>query len=63
MAWITQAFCGSALMGYSVQFYLQAGLSEDNSFNFNIGQYAMGAVGTVGKSNALPWPNILLTNC
>jgi MFS transporter, SP family, general alpha glucoside:H+ symporter len=49
MAWITQAFCGAALMGYSVQFYERAGLSNDNSFNFNLGQYAMGVVGTAGK--------------
>ena len=54
MAWITQAFCGSALMGYSVQFYIQAGLSDDNSFNFNIGQYAMGVVGTIGSWFLMP---------
>ena len=54
MAWITQAFCGSALMGYSVQFYIQAGLSDNNSFNFNIGQYAMGVVGTIGSWFLMP---------
>lgn len=47
MVWVTQAFCGSALMGQSVQFYEYAGLSSENAFNFNLGQYAMGAVGTV----------------
>ena len=47
VAWLTQAFCGAALMGYSVQFYQRAGLDENNTFNFNLGQYAMGVVGTV----------------
>lgn len=54
MAWITQAFCGAALMGYSVQFYIRAGLSEENSFDFNLGQYAMGAVGTIGSWFLMP---------
>ncbi|RMZ83109.1 hypothetical protein DV738_g1209, partial [Chaetothyriales sp. CBS 135597] len=49
ITWVTQAFCGAALMGYSVQFYERAGLDSKNSFNFNLGQYAMGAVGTVGS--------------
>ena len=34
-------------MGQSIQFYEYAGLSSDNAFNFNLGQYAMGIVGTV----------------
>lgn len=34
-------------MGQSVQFYQYAGLSDENAFNFNLGQYAMGAVGTI----------------
>jgi MFS transporter, SP family, general alpha glucoside:H+ symporter len=54
MCWIAQAFCGAALMGYSVQFYQRAGLSEENSFNFNLGQYAMGAVGTIGSWFLMP---------
>jgi MFS transporter, SP family, general alpha glucoside:H+ symporter len=41
MVWATQAFCGAALMGFSVQFYERAGLGTENSFNFNLGQYAM----------------------
>lgn len=49
VAWVAQAFCGAALMGYSVQFYERAGLDSSNAFNFNIGQYAMGAIGTVGS--------------
>ncbi|KIW09858.1 hypothetical protein PV08_11959 [Exophiala spinifera] len=54
MVWITQAFCGAALMGFSVQFYERAGLDSENSFNFNLGQYAMGAVGTVGSWFLMP---------
>lgn len=34
---VTQAFCGAALMGFSVQFYERAGLDSENSFNFNLG--------------------------
>ncbi|RMZ82134.1 hypothetical protein DV737_g2182, partial [Chaetothyriales sp. CBS 132003] len=49
ITWLAQAYCGSALMGYSVQFYEQAGLDDKNAFNFNLGQYAMGAVGTIGS--------------
>jgi MFS transporter, SP family, general alpha glucoside:H+ symporter len=41
-------------MGYSVQFYQRVGLSEENSFNFNLGQYAMGVVGTVGSWFIMP---------
>lgn len=47
VAWVAQAFCGAALMGYSVQFYQRAGLSDENAFNMNIGQYVMGAIGTL----------------
>lgn len=36
-------------MGYSVQFYARAGLSDANAFNLNIAQYAMGAIGTIGS--------------
>lgn len=49
MAWVTQSFCGAALMGYSVQFYQRAGMSDENAFNMNIGQYVMGFCGTVGS--------------
>jgi MFS transporter, SP family, general alpha glucoside:H+ symporter len=35
MVWVTQAFCGAALMGQSVQFYEYAGLSSENAFNFS----------------------------
>jgi len=54
VVWVTQAFCGAALMGYSVQFYEQAGLPIEQSFNLNMGQYAMGAVGTIGSWFLMP---------
>lgn len=38
---VTQAFCGAALMGFSVQFYERAGLSSENSFNFNLGKKSL----------------------
>jgi SP family general alpha glucoside:H+ symporter-like MFS transporter len=34
-------------MGYSVQIYREAGLSAENALNMNIGQYCMGAIGTI----------------
>ena len=49
MVWLAQAFCGAALMGYSVQIYREAGLSEEGAFNLNIGQYALGFCGTVAS--------------
>jgi SP family general alpha glucoside:H+ symporter-like MFS transporter len=47
--WAIQNLCGSSFMGYSTYFYQQAGLSKANSFDFSMGQYALGAVGTVAS--------------
>ncbi|CAG5184514.1 uncharacterized protein ALTATR162_LOCUS10947 [Alternaria atra] len=47
ISYTAQAMCGSVLMGYSVQFYERAGLSTNNSFTFNVIQYAVGAVGVI----------------
>jgi MFS transporter, SP family, general alpha glucoside:H+ symporter len=47
VAWLAQAFCGAALIGFAVQLYQRAGLSDNDAFSFNIGQSAMGAVGTI----------------
>lgn len=47
MVWLAQAFCGAAMMGFSVQIYREAGLSAADALNLNIGQYSMGAVGTI----------------
>lgn len=47
VSYTAQAWCGTALMLYSVQFYERAGLSTENSFNFSLGQYGMGIVGVL----------------
>ena len=36
VVWVAQAFCGAAMMGYSVQFYERAGLPTEQSFNLNM---------------------------
>lgn len=45
--WAIQTLCGSTFMGYSTYFYQQAGMATENSFSMSLGQYAIGAVGTV----------------
>lgn len=47
ISYTAQNLCGSAMMGYSVQFYERAGLSAGNSFTFNLIQYCIGALGVV----------------
>jgi MFS transporter, SP family, general alpha glucoside:H+ symporter len=47
ISYTAQAMCGSVLMGYSVQFYLEAGLSPERSLDFNVMQYSVGAIGVV----------------
>jgi len=47
VVWVVQAFCGSAFMGFSTTFYESAGLSNDGAFDLTLGQFALGAVGTI----------------
>lgn len=47
MTWLIQNITGSALMGYSTYFYIQAGLSVNMSFTFSIIQYCLGLIGTL----------------
>ncbi|KHO00457.1 MRT, a raffinose family of oligosaccharides transporter [Metarhizium album ARSEF 1941] len=47
VTWMIQTLCGSTFMGYSTYFYQQAGMAVANSFSMSLGQYALGAVGTV----------------
>jgi len=47
LVWCIQTLCGSDLQGYSTQFYEQAGISTTYSFDFAMGQYALGAFGTL----------------
>ena len=45
--WAAQNLCGSGLMGYSTYFFQRAGVPEESAFDFSIGMYALGFVGTV----------------
>ncbi|BGP23453.1 hypothetical protein JCM10295v2_002349 [Rhodotorula toruloides] len=47
--WMIQNLCGSAFMGYSTFFLEQAGLPVARAFDLSIGQYALGAVGTLSS--------------
>lgn len=47
MTWMIQTLCGSTFMGYSTYFYQQAGLAVSASFSLSLGQYALGALGTL----------------
>ncbi|GAA6006959.1 hypothetical protein JCM11491_001455 [Sporobolomyces phaffii] len=49
MVWMIQTICGSGLIGQSTVFYQEAGLSVADSFSFNLGMYALGAVGTISS--------------
>jgi SP family general alpha glucoside:H+ symporter-like MFS transporter len=49
VVWLTQALCGAAMMGYSVQIYRESGLDEEGALNLNIGQYCLGFIGTIGS--------------
>ncbi|KAK6540243.1 hypothetical protein TWF694_009058 [Orbilia ellipsospora] len=49
MVWGIQTMCGSGLMGYSTPFLQQAGVSVDKSFDFTMGQYALGICGTISS--------------
>ncbi|PNY24100.1 General alpha-glucoside permease [Tolypocladium capitatum] len=55
MTWMIQTLCGSTFMGYSTYFYQQAGMAVDNSFSMSLGQYAIGAVGTVTAWFLMGW--------
>jgi len=43
------------LIGFAVQVYQRAGLSDDNAFTLNIVQYAMGAIGTILSWFLMQW--------
>lgn len=55
VTWMIQTLCGSTFMGYSTYFYQQAGMAVENSFNMSLGQYALGAVGTVSSWFLMQW--------
>ena len=45
--WAIQNLCGSTFFNYSDYFFENAGLASSNSFDLAMGQYAMGAIGTM----------------
>lgn len=45
--WLIQNITGAAFMGYSTAFYEQAGLPTTDAFDLSMGQYALGAAGTI----------------
>ncbi len=55
ITWMTQTLCGSTFMGYSTYFYEQAGMDVENAFSMSLGQYALGAVGTITSWFLMQW--------
>ncbi|KAH7369288.1 general alpha-glucoside permease [Plectosphaerella cucumerina] len=53
--WAVQTFCGASFMGFSTYFYQQAGMDVANSFSMSLGQYAIGAVGTISSWFLMRW--------
>lgn len=49
MSWLTQSWCGTVLTSYAVQFYERAGLNAEHTFDLNLGNSGMAAVGTIGS--------------
>jgi SP family general alpha glucoside:H+ symporter-like MFS transporter len=48
MVWAIQTLCGaSSFTGYSTYFFEQAGLDISSAFSMSLGQYGLGAVGTM----------------
>jgi SP family general alpha glucoside:H+ symporter-like MFS transporter len=48
MVWAIQTLCGaSSFTGYSTYFFESAGLDVSSAFSLSLGQYALGAIGTI----------------
>ena len=47
LVWAVQNLSGCGFMGYSTYFFQQAGLDQIQSFNIAMGQFSLGAVGTI----------------
>ncbi|KAM0326267.1 hypothetical protein ACHAQA_006864 [Verticillium albo-atrum] len=54
-SWGVQTLCGASFMGYSTYFYQQAGLAVEASFSMSLGQYALGAIGTISSWFLMRW--------
>jgi len=55
LTWAVQTLCGSGFMGYSSYFYEQAGMSTANSFTMTMGQFSLGAIGTMFSWLLMQW--------
>ncbi|KAJ8609012.1 hypothetical protein MRB53_039371 [Persea americana] len=56
MVWAIQTLCGaSTVTGYSTYFYERAGLDVSSAFSLSLGQYALGAVGTILSWFLMTW--------
>jgi SP family general alpha glucoside:H+ symporter-like MFS transporter len=55
LVWVIQTFCGSGLMGFSIFFFERAGLTAQGAFDMGMGQYALGAVGTMASWWLMNW--------
>ena len=54
--WAIQILCGaSSLTGYSTYFFERAGLDTSAAFSLSLGQYALGAVGTIFSWFLMGW--------
>jgi MFS transporter, SP family, general alpha glucoside:H+ symporter len=63
LVWVIQTFCGSGLMGYSIYFFSQSGLSTEGAFDMGMGQYALGAVGTISSWFLMMWVGRRMLYC
>lgn len=55
IVWLNQHLCGSTFMGYSTNFYEAAGLPVKSAFDLSMGQYAIGAAGTILSWFVMAW--------
>ncbi|KAF2174129.1 hypothetical protein M409DRAFT_16399 [Zasmidium cellare ATCC 36951] len=56
IVWAIQTLCGaSSFTGYSTYFFQQAGLDTSHAFSLSLGQYALGAVGTLLSWFLMGW--------
>lgn len=52
---LIQTACGSGLIGFSIYFFQQAGLTTNGAFNMGMVQYALGAAGTILSWFTMNW--------
>jgi len=52
---LIQTACGSGLIGFSIYFFQQAGLTTNGAFKIGMVQYALGAVGTMLSWFTMNW--------